>query len=228
MYALQQGNSGAIQALRNPIPEGQFNLIGFVGRSHSLPTDYGSLQALPATTDPDLSAFQSVETSIGTRPIKAFDATEGLFGCGSLAAAVFDPPTLPTFRSPCTLCSKNKCQFMDNKFVRPIALETAALPQSQFHPFGGEMAISLHSSLVHDSPSLLSPLQAVKGAEKPQSAVKSIAPLPCTEDGTRVTRVREKKHPCWMCTKSFDRPSTLRKVRLIIQSLDSTRTQVIL
>ncbi|KAF8548750.1 hypothetical protein OG21DRAFT_1515962, partial [Imleria badia] len=26
-------------------------------------------------------------------------------------------------------------------------------------------------------------------------------------------RPREKKHGCWMCEKSFDRPSTLRKVR---------------
>jgi hypothetical protein len=223
MYALQQGNSGAIQALINPISEGQFTLIGFVGLSHSLPTDHGSLQALPATTDPGLSAFQPVKTSIGTRPIKAFDATERLFCCGSLAAAVLDLPTLPMFRPPCTLCSQNECQFTDNKFVRPIALETAALPQSQFHPFGGEMAISLHSSLAHDSSSLRSPLQAAKGAEKPQST-----PLPRSEGGTRETRVREKKHLCRMCTKGFDRPSTLRKVRLIIQSLDSTRTQVIL
>lgn len=27
-------------------------------------------------------------------------------------------------------------------------------------------------------------------------------------------RPREKKHACWMCEKSFDRPSTLRKVRI--------------
>ena len=33
------------------------------------------------------------------------------------------------------------------------------------------------------------------------------------QDG-QPTRTREKKHACWMCEKSFDRPSTLRKVWL--------------
>jgi hypothetical protein len=217
MYASPQGDSRVTQTLGNPISEDHINPIGFVGRSLLPLTDHGAIhQALPASNDPGPLAFQSVETSIGTRH-KAFDATGRLFSRGSLTA-VFDPPSLQTFRPPCTLGSQNECRFTDNKFVRPLASEVVALPQSQSHRFAGEMAISLRTDNIHDSSSSrLPPLHSVMRAERPQSALQFIAQLPRFEDETRITRVREKRHPCWMCHKSFDRPSTLRKVRLIIQ-----------
>jgi hypothetical protein len=217
MYASPQGDPRATQTLGNPISEDHVNPTGFVGRSHLPPTDHGDIyQALPASNDPGPLAFQSGETSIGTRH-KAFDATGRLFSRGSLAA-VFDPPSLQTFRPPCTLGSQNECRFTDNKFMRSLAPEAVALPQSQSHRFGGEMAISLRTDHIHDSStSRLPPLHAVMRADRSQSTLQFIAQLPHIEDETRTTRVREKRHPCWMCHKSFDRPSTLRKVRLLIQ-----------
>ncbi|KII86309.1 hypothetical protein PLICRDRAFT_177868 [Plicaturopsis crispa FD-325 SS-3] len=50
-----------------------------------------------------------------------------------------------------------------------------------------------------------------------QNAPEETSDAPHTPPGPVTTgpRVREKKHGCWMCHKSFDRPSTLRKHLLV-------------
>jgi hypothetical protein len=54
---------------------------------------------------------------------------------------------------------------------------------------------------------------------QPQSDSTVSAHPPSTNEETRTVAVpksREKKHGCWMCHKSFDRPSTLRKVSVVV------------
>lgn len=79
------------------------------------------------------------------------------------------------------------------------------------------MAVLLNPKAYADSPVVARSSSPVVEAETRQSTSTRQPRLQDTEAGTSSSssRSREKKHGCWMCHKSFDRPSTLRKVTFI-------------
>jgi hypothetical protein len=76
------------------------------------------------------------------------------------------------------------------------------------------MAVLLHPDAFADhAPPLPSPPSSYLNSNATLSTQSNR--LPDQDSSSQVTapsRSREKKHGCWMCHKSFDRPSTLRKV----------------
>ena len=68
----------------------------------------------------------------------------------------------------------------------------------------------------HDYPAMPTPSPSAPSPDITQSirsACANTARASRTSKQEGGPRPREKKHACWMCEKSFDRPSTLRKVR---------------
>ena len=92
------------------------------------------------------------------------------------------------------------------ELVPPPLADLASSPTS--------MAVLFNSDALYGgSPSQTLPSPPSVNSGTSQSPPRSIR-FPDTEPYPQTvnTRVREKKHGCWMCHKSFDRPSTLRKV----------------
>lgn len=89
-------------------------------------------------------------------------------------------------------------------------------------PTSSNMVLPSHSSPPPLPPALALPGPSATPAEITQS-IRTACASSSRSASSRNTksegsgpRPREKKHACWMCEKSFDRPSTLRKVNIIL------------
>jgi hypothetical protein len=91
---------------------------------------------------------------------------------------------------------------------------------SQSHAVAGSsipMAVSLTPHLAHDEPLVLpsvlpSPISQRGAYPVPPPTATRLPDIVPPSGRALANFAREKKHGCWMCHKSFDRPSTLRKV----------------
>ncbi|KAL4064793.1 hypothetical protein V8B97DRAFT_1875755 [Scleroderma yunnanense] len=57
--------------------------------------------------------------------------------------------------------------------------------------------------------------QSIRSASTTRTPTTTASRSSAPKQDVQPTRTREKKHGCWMCEKSFDRPSTLRKHLLV-------------
>jgi hypothetical protein len=157
----------------------------------------------PAPTTTAIGGSTSTNVHSADDP---FDAT-GRLSYRSLTAATVDPPppNLQTFCPPGVIGSATDTRrFEVDKVAVPLPAFDVTPHHSTHSP--GDMAMFLNHQ--NNPPSPYPSMHANRAL---------LPPEPGGDDDARATRMREKKHACWMCHKSFDRPSTLRKVRLIIQ-----------
>jgi hypothetical protein len=85
-------------------------------------------------------------------------------------------------------------------------------------PTSSDMVLPSASPPLSSTPAIPGPSTTTPAVEITQSirtacaSSSRSAPSRNTKGEGSASRPREKKHACWMCEKSFDRPSTLRKV----------------
>lgn len=90
-------------------------------------------------------------------------------------------------------------------------------------PTSSDMVLPSHPSASPPLPSApvlpgpsTTPVEITQSIRTACASSSRSAPSRNTKNEGSVARPREKKHACWMCEKSFDRPSTLRKVDTIL------------
>jgi hypothetical protein len=180
------------------------NPKGFVGRSYPLLDSHAIFpQALPAGKGLAPLAFHC--SSGGALLTDTYDATGRCAASGYVATA-YDPRNPEVFLPPCVVGPKSHP--IVDKAAHSAAQSTASCnpPQRPVAGINAPFRLETLGGQANQASAQHSVMQAEGSSPEASNPVQG-------ELEPRVTRTREKKHACWMCHKSFDRPSTLRKVR---------------
>ena len=145
------------------------------------------------------------------------------------------PPSLANFRTIAGGHTSESCEWSDTlPFLYQQRLHYTYAPPDKSPPSPhlsssshsycidlptSDMILPSHSSAspplpVLPGPSTATPVEITQSIRTAcASSSRSVPPRSTKTEGS-ASRPREKKHACWMCEKSFDRPSTLRKVNI--------------